>query len=1153
VARVTIGDVAAKAGVSIATVSKVINGRYGVASGTIDKVQAVITELGYESSLVARSLRSQRTNVIGIVVADIEPFSAELLKGAAAAIRERGYELIVYSGSGHGKDDSGWERRYISRLGGTLTDGIILVTPTVVDAASDEAPVVAVDPHTGPSILPSVHSDNLAGAIAATEHLLQLGHRRIGFLAGRPDLESARQREEGYRQALAAAGIAGDPELTRVGDYELEMSEEPARQLLTLPDRPTAIFAANDLSAVETMHVARTLGLDIPGDLSVVGFDNIPESAVTAPPLTTIDQSIKEMGREAVELIVDLVEGTAGEGRPRQITLPTRLVVRQSTARPPARRRTPLTRTPGRATVPTVETAARATGLDGVAAHRPVGPDAAYRDVSLGLGERIADLLSRMSLDEKLAQLGSAWVFQLADGPRLDEDRAAELLRHGIGQVTRISGASSLTAPDAAGLANEVQRHLLEATRLGIPAIVHEEICSGVMSRGSTVFPQAIGLASTWEPALLGALADALRVQMRATGVHQGLSPVLDICRDPRWGRTEETFGEDPYLVSRMGVAFVRGLQGDDLATGVIATAKHFVGYGASEGGLNWAPPHIGPRELREVYLRPFEAVVRAGGIEAVMNAYNELDGVPVAADRDLLTGVLREEWGFEGCVVSDYFAIRQLAEYHHLAVDGTDAAAIALDAGLDVELPGTDCYGEPLLHAVRNGRVPIAAVDTAVARVLRQKFELGLFEQPYVDTDRAAVAVDTADHRGLARTIATKSLVLLRNDGILPLERPGRIAVIGPNADTARHLFGDYTYPAHVEALEEVLRSGQNVFAMPLDARDRPDEAVSDATTIAAALAARFGADVSHARGCGVNDESREGFDEAVALAAASDVAVMVMGDKAGLTDDCTSGESRDAASLDLPGVQEDLVRAVIATGTPVVLVLVAGRPIASAWVHEHCAAVLMAWFPGQEGGEAVADVLAGEAAPGGKLPISYPRSVGQIPVHHGHKVSGGRSHWKGDYVGSPAAPLYPFGYGLGYTTFEVGDASLGPAELTWHDRITTRVRVTNTGERAGDDVVQLYVRDPVATVTRPVLELASFARVELAPGESRTVTFETPVGQLGFYDRDLDYVVEPGRLDIFVGTSSADLVALGSVAVAADPAGRQPDKMYDGSVTIT
>jgi beta-glucosidase len=780
------------------------------------------------------------------------------------------------------------------------------------------------------------------------------------------------------------------------------------------------------------------------------------------------------------------------------------------------------------------------------------GSDAAYRDPSLPICERVANLLARMSLEEKLAQLGSAWVFQLADGPELDTARATDVLRHGLGQVTRVSGASSLTASQAAALTNAIQRHLVEGTRLGIPAIVHEEICSGVMSRGSTIFPQAIGLAGTWDPELATALAETVRVQMRAMGAHQGLSPVLDVCRDPRWGRTEETFGEDPYLVARMGVAFVRGLQGDGLISGVIATAKHFVGYGAPEGGMNWAPAHIGARELREVHLHPFEAVVRLAGLRSIMNAYNELDGVPVAADRELLTTVLRDDWGFDGSVVSDYFAVRQLADYHQLAVDREDAAAIALDAGLDVELPGTDCFGTPLLRAVRRGRVSEARIDAAAARVLRDKFELGLFEQPYVDPRHAAGTVDTPGQRRLARTIARKSLTLLRNDGILPL-RPGRIAVIGPNADSARHLFGDYTYPAHVESLQEVLRSGRNVFSMPLDERHRLGEPESDATTVVAALRARLGPDVRFAPGCDVSGESRDGFAAAVALAAESDVAVMVMGDKAGLTDDCTSGESRDVASLDLAGVQESLVRAVIATGTPVVLVLVAGRPLGSAWLHEHCAAVLMAWLPGHEGGTAIAEALAGDVNPGGKLPISYPRSAGQIPVFYGHKVSGGRSHWKGDYVDSPAGPLYPFGHGLSYTSFALSGAALGASELSRHGALSTTVTITNTGDRPGDEVVQLYVRDPVASVTRPVLELKAFARVGLVPGESRTLTFETPVGQLGFYDRQLAYTVEPGRIDVFVGTSSAGLTEVGSVTITADPDGRPPDKSFDGSVTIS
>lgn len=795
--------------------------------------------------------------------------------------------------------------------------------------------------------------------------------------------------------------------------------------------------------------------------------------------------------------------------------------------------------------------------------------DAPYRDRQRPIAARVADLLGRMTLAEKVAQLGSAWIFQLASGPQVDDARAGDLLRDGIGQITRIGGASSLRPAEVAGLANAIQQHLVTRTRLGIPAIVHEEICSGLMARDATVFPQALGLAATWQPELAEALADAVRVQMRAVGAHQGLSPVLDICRDPRWGRTEETFGEDPHLVAGMGLAFVRGLQGDDLACGVIATAKHFVGYGASEGGMNWAPAHIGERELRDVYLHPFEAAVRDAGLRSVMNAYGELDGVPVGADRRLLVDVLREEWGFDGCVVSDYFAVRQLADYHHVAADPTAAAAMALDAGIDVELPGTDCYGAPLLAAHAAGLIGEATIDTAVARVLTAKFELGLFEQPYVDVAGAAAAADTPAHRRLATTIAERSLVLLRNDGALPLT-PGRIAVIGPNAATRRHLYGDYAYPAHIESLRDLLRSGNNVFAMPIDAvtLDAPDD---DDTTgsVLDALRGWFGSDlVDFAPGCAVNDTDTSGFAEAVAVARAADVAVLVLGDKAGLTEDCTSGESRDTASLDLPGVQEELARAVLATGTPVVLVLVAGRPRGSAWLHEQCAAVLMAWLPGEQGGEAIAAALAGEVNPGGKLPITFPRSSGQIPVFYGHKISGGRSHWKGDYVDSPTAPLHPFGHGLSYTTFHLDDAGLrrddssptttattpgtSIATVSPEATIVVDVTVTNTGTVAGDEVVQLYIRDPEASITQPVLRLTSFVRVGLDPGRSAHVTFHTPVAQLGFTGRDLDYVVEPGVLDVYVGTSSTQLVDAGSVTVVADD-GPPPAKQFAGRVTVT
>ncbi|MDP9494007.1 MAG: glycoside hydrolase family 3 C-terminal domain-containing protein [Actinomycetota bacterium] len=780
------------------------------------------------------------------------------------------------------------------------------------------------------------------------------------------------------------------------------------------------------------------------------------------------------------------------------------------------------------------------------------GPQPIYRDPEVPVPERVEDLLERMTWDEKFAQLGSAWVFQLLEGGVLSPEKAGELLRNGLGHVTRVSGASNLDAEAAAKVANSIQEFLVNETRLGIPAIIHEEICSGLMARDSTVFPQAIGVASTWEPALTQAMADVVRLQMRAMGAHQGLSPVLDICRDPRWGRAEETFGEDPYLVASMGVAFVRGLQGDQLTDGVLATAKHFVGYGASEGGLNWAPAHIPARELREVFLHPFEAVVKTADLQSMMNGYHELDGVPCAADRDLLTGLLRDDWGFEGSVVSDYFSVRQLADYHHLAEDSVGAASIALSAGVDVELPSTDCYGSPLLEAVKSGAVSQSVVDTAVRRVLGNKFELGLFEQPFVAPDGLSSVAGTTDHQELARRIAQKSMVLLKNDGVLPLRAEvGSIAVIGPNASAARNMFGDYTYPAHIESLLE-MRNRENVFSIPL-----PDDALVDdpsltVPTVLEVLSDRLGAKVRYAAGCDVQTDARDRFEEAIALAAESDVAILVMGDKSGLTEDCTSGEGRDRLSLNLPGAQEDLIRAVVATGTPVILVLIAGRPTASAWAHENCAAVIAAWLPGQEGASAITDVLTGEFNPGGKLAMSHPRSAGQIPVFYGHKVSGGRSHWKGDYVDGPVEPLYPFGHGLSYTTFEVSDIEVTSGEVGWNDTVTVTARVTNTGERGGDEVVQLYIRDPKASVTRPVLELKAFTRVELPADSSTRVTFTLPVGQIGFHDHDLQYVVEPGRIDVFVGTSSVDLVEAGSFTVVPDASGRAAEKVFDGTVEV-
>ncbi|HRQ40350.1 MAG TPA: glycoside hydrolase family 3 N-terminal domain-containing protein [Chloroflexota bacterium] len=755
--------------------------------------------------------------------------------------------------------------------------------------------------------------------------------------------------------------------------------------------------------------------------------------------------------------------------------------------------------------------------------------DALYRDASQPTAVRARDLLARMTLEEKVAQLGSAWVYQLLKDGQFDVPKADGLLAEGIGQITRVAGASSLNPADGAKAANAIQRYLLEKTRLGIPALVHEECCSGYMARDATCFPQIIGVAGTWAPELVEAMADVVRQQMRAAGAHQGLSPVLDVTRDPRWGRVEETFGEDPYLISQMGVHFVRGLQGANWQEGIIATAKHFVGYGQTEGGMNWTPAHIPARELREVFLRPFEAAVKEANLQSVMNAYHELDGVPCAASKELLTDILREEWGFDGMVVSDYFAVEQLQRAHGVSDNKVDSARLALSAGIDVELPSTDCYGEPLLTAVCEGVIDQALIDQSVARVLEMKLKLGLFENPYVDEAEATAVFDTTAQRQLARTIAQKSIVLLKNEGdLLPLPKNLKaIAVIGPQANNARHLLGDYAYPCHIESLQEMTRAGHNTFNIPV-----PDsvELVDNFVTIRPILAAiqeMVGADtaVQFAAGCELTGDDRSGFAEAVAAAAQSDVALVFVGEKSGLTNDCTCGESRDRADINLPGVQEELVQAVAATGTPVVVVLLNGRPLSINWIAENIPAIVEAWLPGEEGAEAVADVLFGDANPGGKLPITFPRAVGQIPIFYGHKPSGGRSHWKGEYVDLSNKPLWPFGFGLSYTQFDLHNLQVDKQAISANEAVQISLTVTNTGARDGDEVVQLYVWDKVASVTRPLKELKGFQRVTVPAGASRTVTFTLFANQLGFYDGAMRQIVEPGIVELMVGISSDDI----------------------------
>jgi beta-glucosidase len=556
-----------------------------------------------------------------------------------------------------------------------------------------------------------------------------------------------------------------------------------------------------------------------------------------------------------------------------------------------------------------------------------------------------------------------------------------------------------------------------------------------------------------------------------------------------------------------------------------------------SEGGMNWAPPHIGQREMREVYLFPFEAAVCEAKLASVMNAYHELDGIPCGSSPELLTAILREEWGFDGTVVSDYFAINMLAEYHHTARNKAEAANMALEAGVDIELPFTDCYGSPLREAIVQGRIPETLVDASVRRVLSQKFALGLFENPYVDAGQ--VAFDTAEQRQLARVIAQKSIVLLKNEGnLLPLgKQTGSIAVIGPNADSVRNLFGDYSYPAHRETLLEQVKQN-NVFNQPLPDDVQVAEDFIPSISILAAIKAKVGASahIHYARGCDVLDGSTEGFAEAVEAARKADIAVVVVGDKAGLADDCTSGEARDRATLTLPGVQGQLVKAVYDTGTPVVLVLVNGRPVSLEWMADSVPAIVEAWFPSEEGANAIADVLFGDVNPGGKLPITFPRSVGQVPIFYAHRPSGGRSHWKEHYVETSAKPLYPFGHGLSYTHFQFNNLRIEPAVAQAGDVVTIQVDVSNTGDMTGDEVVQLYTHQDVPYVTRPVKELKGFKRVTLERRQTRTVAFRVAVNQLGYYDRNDNLVIEPGMVQLMVGSSSEDIRCVGSFEITGE-----------------
>ncbi|MER6344433.1 beta-xylosidase/alpha-l-arabinosidase [Streptomyces sp. NPDC001595] len=755
-----------------------------------------------------------------------------------------------------------------------------------------------------------------------------------------------------------------------------------------------------------------------------------------------------------------------------------------------------------------------------------------WRDPALPAAARVEDLLARMTLEEKTAQLYGIWVGATTDGAGvaphqhdLTADRSdeewEELMTRGLGQLTRPFGTAPVDPEIGARSLASAQRRIVDAGRFGIPALAHEECLAGFTAWGATAYPVPLAWGATFDPDLVEEMARRIGHDLRSVGVHQGLAPVLDVVRDLRWGRVEETIGEDPYLVGTVGAAYVRGLE----STGIVATLKHFAGYASSAGARNLAPVRAGLRELADVTLPPFEHALREGGARSVMAAYTETDGVPASADPALLTGLLRERWGFTGTVVADYFGITFLQSLHRVAGTPAEAAHAALAAGIDVELPTVAGYGEPLLEAVRAGEVPEELVDRAVRRVLTQKCELGLLDEDWTPEPSGPIDLDSAANRALARKLAEESVVLLANpDGLLPLSPDARIAVVGPRAADPLAMLGCYSFPSHVGVQHPETPMGIEIPTLLESLRaELPD------------------AKVTYAPGCDTSDPDTSGFEEAVARAAEADVCVAVLGDRAGLFGRGTSGEGCDATDLRLPGVQAELLDALVATGVPVVLVLLTGRPYALGRWDGRLGAVVQAFFPGEEGGPAVAGALSGRVNPSGRLPVSVPREPGGQPWTYLQPPLG----LAGEVSNLDPTPLHPFGHGRSYTTFAWEDVTGTAPEIATDGSYDLSVTVRNTGDRAGAEVVQLYLHDPVATVTRPDVRLVGYRRLPLEPGEAARVTFRFPADLAAFTGRDGRRVVEPGAIQLRLAASSADVRHTAELTLAGPERELGPDRV--------
>jgi beta-xylosidase len=772
------------------------------------------------------------------------------------------------------------------------------------------------------------------------------------------------------------------------------------------------------------------------------------------------------------------------------------------------------------------------------------------------VAERVADLLARLTLEEKIAQLTSLWIGASGDGtgddgvaPMQDQfgdemPALDDVIKDGLGQLTRVYGTRPVEPAAGIRALSGLQEKITAASRFGIPAVAHEECLTGFAAWKATIFPAPLSWGAAFHPELVREMARSIGSGMHALGIHQGLAPVVDVSRDPRWGRTEETIGEDPYLVGTIGAAYVTGLQ----EAGVQATLKHFAGYSATRAARNQAPVSMGPREFADVILPPFEMGIRAG-VKSVMPAYNDIDGVPASGNPELLTHLLRERLGFDGLVVSDYFAVSFLQMQHQVAGSMGEAARVALAAGMDVELPSVRCYGQPLRDAVLAGDVPEHLIDRAAVRVLTSKCELGLLDPDWapvpagtgLPTGTAAEAAEAAEaaqapdldspaSRAIARTLAEEAVVLLANDGdVLPLAPEAKVAVVGPLADDKLAFFGCYSMPRHLGPAHPEAAHGVEV------------------TTILDAIRAER-PDATYARGCEVRELDEDGFAEAVATGRSADVIVAVVGDVAGLFGRGTSGEGCDAVDLNLPGVQEKLLHALADTGKPVVAVFVTGRPYSIGPVAERCAAVVQAFFPGEEGGNAIASVLLGRVNPSGKLPIEVPGAGSPQPS--GYLRSANASRHGGSSV--DPTPLFAFGHGLSYTTFEYSDLAMSAESVATDGTVEISATVRNTGSRDGAEIVQLYLSDPVAELVRPLQWLAGFARVPLAAGEAKRVTFTLHADRTSFTGVAGKRIVEPGEIKVAVGGSSVSLPLADAFTLTGPLREVGPDRVLDTPVTV-